>query len=142
MDRCGKLPTLQWVALWLTCVPWAIGAPSADAFEQKMQEANRMRQSGNYPEAERLYAESLRDAETYGEHDLRLAKSLNNLAVLYHLQGRYADAEPLYKRAYSIWERVLGNDDDRVATCLNNLGDLYRQLRSEEHSVNSSHLVI
>jgi tetratricopeptide (TPR) repeat protein len=28
-----------------------------------------------------------------------VAQSLNGLAVLYYQQGRYADAEPLYRRA-------------------------------------------
>jgi len=39
-----------------------------------------------------------------------MATSLNNLAVLYHAQGRYADAEPLYQRALALRERVLGPD--------------------------------
>ena len=31
-----------------------------------------------------------------------VATSLNNLAALYRAQGRYADAEPLYKRSLAI----------------------------------------
>jgi tetratricopeptide (TPR) repeat protein len=31
--------------------------------------------------------------------DIMLAARLNNLAELYKEEGRYADAEPLYKRA-------------------------------------------
>jgi len=30
------------------------------------------------------------------------------LAVLYSVQGRYAEAEPLYKRSLEIWEKNLG----------------------------------
>ena len=51
--------------------------------------------------------------------------SLNNLAVLYSDQGRYADAEPLYKRALAIREKALGPDHPDVATSLNNLAALY-----------------
>ena len=36
-----------------------------------------------------------------------VAKSLNNLAEVYRAEGRYADAEPLYKRALTIQEKVL-----------------------------------
>ena len=34
------------------------------------------------------------------------ARVLNNLAVLYHAQGQYAQAEPLYQRALAIWEKT------------------------------------
>ncbi len=46
----------------------------------------------------------------------------NNLGELYRLQGRYAEAEPLYKRALAIKEKVLGPEHPEVATSLNNLG--------------------
>ena len=40
-------------------------------------------------------------------------------------QGRYADAEPLYKRALAIREKALGPDHPDVAQSLNNLAVLY-----------------
>jgi tetratricopeptide (TPR) repeat protein len=49
-----------------------------------------------------------------------------NLALLYRVQGRYADAEPLYKRALAIGEKALGPDHPAVAIRLNNLALLYR----------------
>ena len=55
-----------------------------------------------------------------------LRRSLNNLATLYGEQGRYAEAEPLYKRSLAIWEKALGPDHPDVALSLNNLADLYR----------------
>ena len=51
--------------------------------------------------------------------------ALNNLAVLYDNQGRYAEAEPLYKRSLAIREKALGPDHPDVATALNNLAELY-----------------
>ena len=45
-----------------------------------------------------------------------VAQSLNNLAELYQAQGRYAEAEPLYKRALAIREKALGPDHPDVAT--------------------------
>ena len=47
------------------------------------------------------------------------------LAILYKVQGRYADAEPLYKRALQIYEKALGPDHPNVATNLHNLAQLY-----------------
>ena len=55
-----------------------------------------------------------------------VANSLNNLAELYHTQGRYADAEPLYKRSLAIKEKAFGPDHPDVALSLNNLAELYR----------------
>ena len=50
----------------------------------------------------------------------------NNLAGLYRAQGKYAEAEPLYKRSLTILEKALGPDHPQVATSLNNLAALYR----------------
>jgi tetratricopeptide (TPR) repeat protein len=54
------------------------------------------------------------------------ASSLNNLAVLYKSQGKYAEAEPLYERALEIRERVLGAEHPDTTTSLNNLAVLYK----------------
>jgi esterase/lipase superfamily enzyme/tetratricopeptide (TPR) repeat protein len=48
------------------------------------------------------------------------------LAALYQYQGRYADAEPLYKRSLAIREKALGPNHPDVGTLLNNLAELYR----------------
>ena len=60
-----------------------------------------------------------------GSNHPDVAISLNNLAGLYETQGRYADAEPLYKRSLAIWEKALGPNHPNVATSLNNLALLY-----------------
>ena len=52
---------------------------------------------------------------------------LNDLALLYDNQGRYDEAEPLYKRALAIREKALGTDHPDVARSLNDLGSLYYQ---------------
>ena len=54
-----------------------------------------------------------------------MSPSLNNLAGLYQHQGRYADAEPLYKRSLAIYEKALGPDHPDVARSLNDLALLY-----------------
>ena len=40
-------------------------------------------------------------------------------------QGRYGEAEPLYKRSLAIKKKALGPDHPSVATSLDNLGVLY-----------------
>ena len=54
-----------------------------------------------------------------------VARSLNNLAMLYKDQAAYRKAEPLLVRALDIWEKVLVAMHPDVARSLNNLAMLY-----------------
>ena len=56
-----------------------------------------------------------------------LAKSLDLLAGLYHSQGRYSEAEPLYLKALKIGELQIPENKSSVASSLNNLAELYRE---------------
>ena len=56
-----------------------------------------------------------------------MAESLNNLAELYRTQGKYAEAEPLYKRSLAILEKVLGPNHPDVAKSL----EIYAALLQE-----------
>ncbi len=56
-----------------------------------------------------------------------MATDLNNHALLYQAQGRYAEAEPLHKRALAILEKALGPEHPRVATSLENYAALLRE---------------
>ncbi len=70
---------------------------------------------------------ALKEAKEFEPEDPRLATSLNNLAVLYRVQGRYAEAEPLHKRSLAIREKGLGAVHPRVATSLENYAALLRK---------------
>jgi tetratricopeptide (TPR) repeat protein len=61
-----------------------------------------------------------------GNEDLQFASSLHQLAFLYDSQGKYNEAEPLYLRSLSIWEKQLGENHPHVAQILNNLAVLYK----------------
>ena len=54
-----------------------------------------------------------------------IAESFNNLAGLYHNQGRYDDAEPLYLQALDMRKKLLGDEHPDVASSLSNLAGLY-----------------
>ena len=62
-----------------------------------------------------------------GKDHLENAKTLNKQAELYRQQGRYDEAEPLYKRFLEILEKSHGKDHSSVGGVLNNLAELYRQ---------------
>jgi tetratricopeptide (TPR) repeat protein len=49
-----------------------------------------------------------------------------NLAALYDNQGRYAEAEPLFKRALAVLEKALGPNHPEVAAVRHNLAALYK----------------
>ncbi|VEN73758.1 putative CHAT domain-containing protein [Candidatus Desulfarcum epimagneticum] len=52
-------------------------------------------------------------------------ESMNNLAALYDVQGRYEKAEPLYREALALYEKMFGTDDPATLTFVNNLASLY-----------------
>jgi tetratricopeptide (TPR) repeat protein len=60
------------------------------------------------------------------------AVTLNNLAGVYHVQGKLAEAEPLYREAIQIRERQLGEAHPDTAQTLYNLGHLLRQKGDRE----------
>ena len=53
-----------------------------------------------------------------------VAMSLNDLANLLYKTNRLAEAEPLYRRAFAMWEKSLSPDHPDVAMSLNNLASL------------------
>ena len=60
-----------------------------------------------------------------------MAASLNGLAFLYSAQGKYAEAEPLFKRSLAILEKALGPEHPNVATSLENWAKLLRQINRD-----------
>jgi CHAT domain-containing protein/Tfp pilus assembly protein PilF len=53
------------------------------------------------------------------------ASALYKQADTHYEQGRYADAEPLFKRSLAIYEKALGPEHGHVAGALNALAELY-----------------
>ena len=82
--------------------------------------------AGNYPAA-LMEAQKLEAAvkARFGVNHANYAVALYNLANVYKEQGKYADAEALFKRALAIREKALGAGHPDVADTLNNLADVY-----------------
>jgi tetratricopeptide (TPR) repeat protein len=116
-------------AQWLPQILWVFLVSHVSAqdvsWETYMYRAEKAFRQGDYDDAENSVEAALEKAEQFGPEDPRLAASLNNLAFLYHTQGRYAEAEPLYRRALTVKEKTLGTDHPTVASSLNNLANLY-----------------
>ena len=47
--------------------------------------------------------------------------------MIYHEEGRYATAEPLYQKAIAIEEKVRGPEHPDVSACVSNLASLYEE---------------
>ena len=92
-------------------------------------------QAGNYPEAERLIRVALQAAEGFNPEGRRVAATLNDLARVYEIQGRYSEAEPLYSRALTIMQQARGPYDAETATVLNNLAAFYTWLGKGEQVI-------
>jgi CHAT domain-containing protein/Tfp pilus assembly protein PilF len=56
-----------------------------------------------------------------GEDDATTAASYNNVAFNLQMQGKYAEAEPLSRKALAITRHVLGEDDATTAASYNNV---------------------
>ena len=82
-------------------------------------------QRGDYRRAATSFAAALKEAEALGEADPRFATTINNLALMFMKEGRYAEAEPLYRRSLAVHEKALGPDHPSVGTTLNNLAGLF-----------------
>src|SRR5262245_7083224 len=59
---------------------------------------------------EQGYLGIIRESEKAAEPSLRLGTALNNLGLIYFETARYSQAEPLFRRAIPILEKVKGKD--------------------------------
>lgn len=107
--------------------------PATESLSTKLSEAQqlheqsvKLREAGQYREAQQLAERALVLWEqALGPEHPEVAKSLNNLALLYSYRGDYREAERLHTRALAIREQALGPDHSDVGASLYNLANLY-----------------
>lgn len=56
-----------------------------------------------------------------------VSMNVDSVAVFITFQGKYAEAEPLYERCQTIYEKALGSEHPHLATALNNRAELLRE---------------
>lgn len=117
---------LPWLILVLCGTPGAVLASAPGArWEHYMTEGVKAYQNGQETNAEMFYLAALEDVEHAGPEDPRLAATLHTLAVLYHTQRKYAQAESFYQRVLKLLEQTIGPEHPTLATTLNNLAVVY-----------------
>lgn len=99
-----------------------------DQIHELDQQTDDLFQQGNYDKAIEK-ATQARDLirQHLGEQTVIFATNLNKLATLFKLVGRYAAAEPLFRQALEIHQRVSARDLPEYAESMRNLADLYRE---------------
>ena len=83
----------------------------------------------NWPLCERFLPHQqacAQQVDLYGVETRAAARMLNQAGYYLHDQGRYAEAEPLCRRALEIREKALGPEHPATALSLNNLAELLR----------------
>lgn len=83
---------------------------------------------GLYPEAERHLRLALSAAERLPKPNPgRVAQANNNLALILMIEGKYDEAEALFRKAQQQWAALYGEVHPDIAALLNNLAGLYRE---------------
>lgn len=121
---------------WTTAALWLLlgvaGVYAQDAPEARWETATvtgvQAFEQGHYPAAARQFQAALTIAEAWKPDDPRLATSLMNMAIVYHAQGQYAQAAPLYQRALTLQEQLFGTDHPHLVTVLKAYADVQRRM--------------
>src|SRR5450432_4945589 len=70
--------------------------------------------------AEQFMTLALREAEHFGANDPRLGSTLNTQGLIFMAQKKPKEAEPVYRRALAIFQKIYGAKGlDVVNICLN-----------------------
>jgi tetratricopeptide (TPR) repeat protein len=109
---------------------------NGDSWRTLVESGNKAYGQKRYAEAETDFKMALNIAEEDAQRSsaeretlVRLTKSLNNMAALYHCQGKYSLAEGLYKKSLDLKKQLWGEDDLEVALNIYNLAILYSAKR-------------
>jgi len=87
-------------------------------WEKYYQAGLRAYEQDNFAEARQQFLRAREEVKKFGPDDPRMATILNDLAKVYHAEGKYADAALLYRQSLAIDEKALGPDDLGVAEAL------------------------
>lgn len=102
------------------------GCVRSQDWDKKNDEVESLYNQKNYEAAEKAATVALEIAEkNYGPQHINVAKSLNNLAMIYRAQGEIDRAVEYYNNALELKRKILDADNPSIANTLNNLGVLY-----------------
>ncbi|MDX2107236.1 MAG: tetratricopeptide repeat protein [Candidatus Melainabacteria bacterium] len=100
--------------------------PNNDPCDTFCNVGERAFEQGDYAEAQALLQEAVNLAETFGETDPRLSRSLNGLGMCYLDMDNVPSAEKFLKRAFDLRNKVFGPDSREAGESNDSMG-LLRQ---------------
>jgi tetratricopeptide (TPR) repeat protein len=121
--RCLGVPLGAMLLLSIAVAPAVAQQGDLNAILKRF---NEFYGAGNYPAA-LVEAQNFEAGvkARFGVNHANYGVALNNLAMVFEAQGKYADAEELFKRALAIYEKARGASQPIVANTLNNLAAVY-----------------
>lgn len=101
--------------------------PDTSTWRAEIEQGTALRDRKLYFEAQQVFESALKKAEGFGEGDVRVAVTLNSLALVHHLSGSVRKAAPLYEQSAEILRASLGAEHPEIAKILSSLYELYMQ---------------
>jgi tetratricopeptide (TPR) repeat protein len=115
---------MNWVLIGLLTALTVTAQTPADTAQTLNTQGNRAEESGNYPEAQRLYQESLRIWRSLGPaFDAHAGSTLLNIAISMTDEGHRAAASKVLEEALVLHRRSLGDKHLRTITNRNLLAN-------------------
>ncbi len=84
--------------------------------------------NGDYPEAEKLFRLALAEAQALGQSDMRVASSLDSLAVVLEALQRYPEAERCYFESGDLKNAVYGQLHPEHLQNISDLAEFYLRI--------------
>jgi tetratricopeptide (TPR) repeat protein len=120
---------MNWVLIALLTALTAAAQTPVETAQSLNTQGNRVAESGNYPEAQRLYQESIRIWRSLGPaYEAHTASTLLNLAVAMIDDGQRAAASKVIEEALALHRRSLGARHLRTVTNMNLLANNHLML--------------
>ena len=117
---------MNWALIGLLTALTAAAQTPAETAQSLNTQGNRTEESGNYPEAQRLYQESIRIFRSLGPaYEAHAASALLNLAIAMNGEGQRAAATKALEEALAMHRHSLGEKHLRTITNMNLLANNY-----------------
>jgi tetratricopeptide (TPR) repeat protein len=115
---------MNWALIGLLTALTAAAQTPAETAQSLNTQGNRTEESGNYPEAQRLYQESIRIFRSLGPaYEAHAASALLNLAIAMTDDGQRAAATKLLEEALAMHRHSLGEKHLRTIANMNLLAN-------------------
>jgi len=112
-------------------------AEMQDAWREQIRLAEKALRQERFDEAESAFRDLLEQAASADDEGLLVARAVDGLADICRDQGRFPEAAELYRRSASMWERLLGPSQPRLAVTFHNLGAVYLSMGDRQSAKSS-----